>query len=163
MMQTIHATALSWDGHGVLLVGPSGSGKSDLALRLLALSHPIETGPLFKLIADDRVIVTDEDTSGGLKLTPPAALRGKLEVRGVGIITLPANQLAQTAIARLVVRLVPDADRQLIERLPDPSQSYDLAVFSLPRIDLVASDASAPHKVRQALALAKGAKPPVRD
>src|SRR5690349_5084103 len=67
-----YGTCVAKDGAGVLLIGPPGSGKSDLALRLLYQG--------FQLIADDQVAIED----GIAK--PPAALAGLLEVRGLGIV-----------------------------------------------------------------------------
>lgn len=76
---TIHGTAVLFKGAGILLRGPSQSGKSDLALRLI-----YEGGAL---IADDRVILEARD--GRLEARPPEPLAGKLEVRGCGIIQVP--------------------------------------------------------------------------
>ena len=73
--QQVHGSCVSRDGDGVLLIGPPGSGKSDLALRLL--------GRGFSLVADDRVDIADGIAA------PPAALAGLLEVRGLGIVRLP--------------------------------------------------------------------------
>src|ERR1700712_5384495 len=71
----MHGSCVSKDGEAVLVVGPSGSGKSDLVLRLL--SHG------FELVADDQVVVADGIVSG------PPELAGLLEVRGLGIVRLP--------------------------------------------------------------------------
>ena len=71
----LHATAISINGQAVLLIGPPGSGKSDLALRL------IDRGAL--LIADDQVALTEVD--GVLHASAPAATAGLIEVRGLGI------------------------------------------------------------------------------
>ncbi len=71
----IHASCAARDGSGVLLTGPSGSGKSDLLLRLMDRGY--------SLVADDQVEIVD-----GLA-TPPSFLAGLLEVRGLGIFHLP--------------------------------------------------------------------------
>ncbi|QMW23426.1 HPr kinase/phosphorylase [Sandaracinobacteroides saxicola] len=76
----IHATAVRVGEAGVLLLGPSGSGKSDLALRL------IDRGAM--LVADDRVVLRREGEA--LWADAPAVLAGRLEVRGVGILAFPA-------------------------------------------------------------------------
>lgn len=81
----IHASCAAREGHGVLLLGPSGSGKSDLVLRLL------DRG--FTLVADDRV-----DLEAGYA-SAPAALAGLLEVRGLGLMRLPYVTLAKVAVA----------------------------------------------------------------
>ncbi|MDE0940637.1 MAG: HPr kinase/phosphatase C-terminal domain-containing protein, partial [Pirellulales bacterium] len=75
----VHATCVAIGEVGVLLRGPSGSGKSDLALRL------IEGGA--KLVADDQVVLSE--VAGSLLASAPAALRGKIEVRGCGILDIP--------------------------------------------------------------------------
>lgn len=133
-LPTIHATAVLLDGAGVLLVGPSGSGKSDLALRL------IDRGAL--LIADDRVAV---DALGGeLLLSAPPTIAGLLEVRGVGIVRLAHSR--QPVPARLLVDLSgPGA------RLPEP-ETRAIAGVALPLLRLAAFDASAPVKLAWALA-----------
>src|SRR5690606_32729552 len=79
-MATIHATCVALGDTGILLRGRSGSGKSDLALRL------IDGGAL--LVADDRVALSLE--GGRVIARPPAALAGYLEVRGVGPMPVPS-------------------------------------------------------------------------
>jgi len=130
-MALIHATCVAIDGQGVLLRGPSGSGKSDLALRLI--EHDAA------LIADDQVALTVEN--GDLWATAPASLRGLLEVRGVGLVRQPA---AGRAPVRLVVDLVA-ADQ--VPRLPEPAPC-DIAGVKLPCYRLHALQASAPAKLR---------------
>jgi HPr kinase/phosphorylase len=90
---------------GILILGDSGSGKSDLTLRL------IEQGAL--LVADDRTELFVED--GKLKARAPAALAGLIEIRGIGIVALPYEKTAQIG---LVVQL---AARTTIPRLPGPA------------------------------------------
>tara|TARA_B110000908_G_scaffold137271_1_gene162849 strand:+ start:248 stop:679 length:432 start_codon:yes stop_codon:yes gene_type:complete len=75
----LHATCVSIAGRGVLIMGPSGSGKSSLALQLIALGAA--------LISDDRTVVRFEDST--LIAAPPAAIAGMIEARGVGIISVP--------------------------------------------------------------------------
>jgi HPr kinase/phosphorylase len=77
----VHASCVALGQKGVLLLGISGSGKSDLALRL------IHDG--WRLVADDRTVLTLE--KGALKAAAPAAIRGLIEVRGLGIVHLPAR------------------------------------------------------------------------
>ena len=125
----LHASCVARDGDGVLLIGPPGAGKSDLALRLLARG--------FTLVADDRVDVVD-----GVAY-PPAAIAGLLEVRGLGIVRLPFTQRARL---RLVVQLGPPG-----ERLPTPAWQD-----GLPAIRLDPNAASAPDRVALALDLALG-------
>ncbi|MFN3869796.1 MAG: HPr kinase/phosphorylase, partial [Hyphomicrobiaceae bacterium] len=80
----VHATAVARHGAAVLLMGPSGSGKSDLALRLLAqtASPSLPTGD-FELVSDDHVLLhRDHDL---VIASAPPSIAGKLEVRGIGI------------------------------------------------------------------------------
>ncbi|MEM8631539.1 MAG: HPr kinase/phosphatase C-terminal domain-containing protein [Pseudomonadota bacterium] len=72
-----HASAVAFGSRGVLVFGPSGSGKSSLCLSLMALGAD--------LISDDRVLVSKRDAA--LWLSPPAAMQGKVEARGVGILS----------------------------------------------------------------------------
>ena len=149
--QAIHATALARDAggggmpEGVLLRGPSGAGKSDLALRL------IDRGG-WRLVADDRVVVTP--TAEGLVLGAPAALAGRLEVRGLGIVPVDA---AATARLALVVDLV---GRDAVPRLPAP-ETAALGGHAVPLLRLHAFDAATPAKLARALRLiAERAAPP---
>lgn len=139
-MLLVHATTVLVDGLGVLIRGPSGSGKSDLALRL------IDAGA--RLVADDQTAVEARD--GRLWASPPASIAGKLEVRGLGIVAVP---FAPSAALGLAVDLVP-ADR--IERLPEPGTTVLLGVV-IPILLLVPFEASAPAKLRLAVAAQKTA------
>jgi HPr kinase/phosphorylase len=127
----VHGSCAARDGAGVLLVGPAGSGKSDLVLRL------IDRG--FVLVADDRV-----DIDGG-HARPPASLAGLLEVRGLGIVRLPFLDRA-----RLVLAVDLSADG---ERLPSPEAARGLGV---PLIRMRAFSASAAQRVGLALDAALG-------
>tara|TARA_R110000787_G_scaffold33332_7_gene87213 strand:+ start:1246 stop:1677 length:432 start_codon:yes stop_codon:yes gene_type:complete len=77
--EIVHATTVSINGKGVLIVGPSGSGKSSLALQLIALGA--------NLVADDRTQITLVDQV--VVATVPGAIRGLIEARGVGLIHAP--------------------------------------------------------------------------
>jgi len=133
-MNRVHGTSVSIGGEGILLRGPSGSGKSDLALRL------IDAGAL--LVADDQTELTRGDAL--LEMSAPAALAGLLEVRGLGIVRVPHVTCAPL---RLVVDLAPDAT---IERMPEP-RLCTIAGVSLPLVALDPFTASAPAKLRLAL------------
>lgn len=132
----MHATAIALGGSAVLLVGPPGSGKSDLALRL------IDRGAL--LVADDQVWIQAAD--GGLVATAPANLAGLLEVRGLGIVRLPFLESAK-------ILLVADL-AALAERLPLPSHQH-IAGVDVPRLAFAAFEHSAPLKLERAVALAR--------
>jgi len=133
-MEQIHATCIDIDGKGILLRGPSGSGKSDLALRL------IDGGA--RLVADDRTNLTLQDDA--VIATAPDEIAGKMEVRGLGVRSV--DVLAQTPLA-LVADLVNPSD---VERIPNPA-SVELRGLSLPLIRLAPFEASAPAKLRAAL------------
>jgi HPr kinase/phosphorylase len=136
-MATIHGTAVSIDGAGVLLRGPSGSGKSDLALRL------IDGGAV--LVADDRVVLS---RSGAVvTAVAPEMIAGKLEVRGLGIV--PSPVVGATPL-RLVLDLAPPGR---VDRLPKAMETMLLGV-PIPVLNLTPFEASAPAKVRLALRLA---------
>ena len=126
---------------GVLVEGPSGAGKSDLALRAL------DDG--FTLVADDRVVLW---TSGGrLFGRAPDTLSGRLEVRGLQVIDVPALPLAEVA---LVARCAgPDG---LAERIPQAAFAEILGV-SVPLLEIDAMQGSTPAKLRRALSHFDGA------
>jgi serine kinase of HPr protein (carbohydrate metabolism regulator) len=138
----LQATCVAVDGVGVLLRGPSGGGKSDLALRL------IDGGA--RLVADDGVELSrrGDDLVARLPAMAPDSVRGRIEVRGLGILPVPS---VDDAIVGLVVDLV---DANKIERLPLPA-TVDLLGLSIPVIDLAGPEPSAPAKVRLAVRLFK--------
>jgi len=130
----VHATCVAIDGAGVLLRGPSGSGKSDLALRL------VDGGAA--LVADDQVSLGLED--GRLIARAPPTLAGLLEVRGIGIVPFAALESVSVA---LVVDLAP-ADA--VQRAPE-ADYCEIAGLTVPRLTLNAFEPSAPAKVRVGL------------
>jgi serine kinase of HPr protein (carbohydrate metabolism regulator) len=139
--EDIHATCVAFGDTGVLLRGPSGSGKSDLALRL------IDGGA--RLVADDRVCLACRD--GRVFARSPAPLRGLIEVRGLGIVRLGDDRVMDTVPVALVCDLVAEAE---VERLPEPTHAVVLGL-SLPRLALAPFETAAPAKLR----LAAGAGP----
>lgn len=112
--ETLHATTVSVDGRAVMLFGKSGSGKSAMALQLLALGAA--------LIADDRTIVTQ--VVGGLTASAPTAIAGQIEARGIGILTVPYEPSAHVVLAV-------DMEQVSTERMPEP-QTMELLGVSLP-------------------------------
>lgn len=151
--ETIHATCIAFGDIGVLLRGPSGSGKSDLALRL------IDAGAT--LVADDRVMLAAGH--GRVVACAPPELAGLLEVRGVGLVELP---YASNIGIALIADLVPS---DAIDRLPDPGWSayldrrirtIALAPFehtTVAKLRIAAYDAAAQPDP------ATGARRPVKD
>ena len=112
----LHASAVALAGRAVLVLGPSGSGKSALALELMALGCG--------LVSDDRTELTLLD--GHLVASAPAALRGRIEARGVGI-------LAADPVPPAVVILAVDLGRQEPDRLPK-FRHFDHAGASVPLV-----------------------------
>lgn len=138
-----HGTAIALAGKAALIRGPSGSGKSDLALRCLAIAPTALIPSPVSLVADDRVDISRDGDA--LKIAAPATIRGKLEVRGQGIIEVSA---VASALLVLVADLVtPDK----IERFPDPQPCTQIMGVSLPVIQLAPFEASAPVKLLLAL------------
>jgi HPr kinase/phosphorylase len=133
-MIRVHGTSVSVGGEGILLRGPSGSGKSDLALRL------VDEGA--SLVADDQTEITRHDSR--LEMSVPAPLAGLIEVRGLGIARVPH---VTRAPLRLVVDLAPDST---IERMPEP-RFCTIEGVSLPLLALDPFTAAAPAKLRLAL------------
>ena len=99
--ETVHASTVASDGRAVLISGPSGSGKSDLALRLL------DRG--FTLVSDDQTIVRRDGDR--LVASAPPTIKGKLEIRGIGIVEMDTVNDVPVA---LFVELTSE-----IMRLPD--------------------------------------------
>ncbi len=142
----IHGTCLAVGEAGVLLLGKPGSGKSDLALRLIDGSGTGLSGIVrsARLVADDQVVVRKAD--GRLMASAPAALTGKLEIRGIGIVELAAGG---EAVLRLAVRLTPAAE---IERLPDLARSrMEILGLTIPLVLIDPQGPSAPARIRAAL------------
>ena len=133
----IHGTCIAQDGAGILIRGKSGAGKSDLALRM------INEGA--RLVADDQVILIVRNFN--LIGLPPVSLNGLLEIRGIGIINMPAQA---SAPIRLVVDL---AEHKKIERFPVTKIAH-LSGVNVPKVDLWAFEMSAVAKVKIALDVA---------
>ncbi len=130
----IHATCLVVEKKGVLLLGKSGAGKSDLALRL------IDEGA--RLVADDRVELYL--ARGRLKARAPKSIAGLMEVRGLGVVALP---YAATTDVALAVNLGIEI------RLPEAA-FYTPPLPAAPPLPLITLNArlpSAPAKIRLAL------------
>jgi hypothetical protein len=129
----IHASCVAIAGKGVLLLGESGAGKSDLALRL------VDDGAL--LVADDRTELYV--ARGRLCARAPKSIAGLMEVRGLGIIALP---FAKSTALALAVEL-----GKLPERLPEPG--FYTPVKGAKPVPLIRLEghSSAPARIRLAL------------
>lgn len=131
--ETVHASCVAIGDRAVLLEGRSGTGKSDLALRL------IDRGAA--LVSDDYTLLVRR--AGVLHARAPANLAGKMEVRGLGILAVAHRDEAPVA---LLVSLV-----EAPLRMPEPEMRR-IAGVDVPVVRLAALEASAPIKVEHALA-----------
>jgi serine kinase of HPr protein (carbohydrate metabolism regulator) len=130
--EMLHASTVAIDGQAILITGVSGSGKSDLALRL------IDRGAT--LVSDDYTLLTRAGAE--LHASSPATTKGKLEVRGIGIVEYSA---LDSAPAALIVRI-----DEVPLRMPEDDVQNIIGV-TLPVIALAPFEASAPIKVALAL------------
>ena len=110
---TIHASCVSVDGKGVLIMGASGSGKSALALQLMAYGA--------NLVADDRVILSD---ANGLHASAPENIKHGIEARYVGLLNACARDTTK-------IEYVIDLNRVETERLP-PKRTITLLGQDIP-------------------------------
>lgn len=141
-MPNLHATCVAIEtpegARALLLRGPSGAGKSDLAFRMIALGA--------KLVADDQVEL--QAAASRLQARAPARLRNIIEIRGLGLVHMPALDSAE---AILLVDLVPP---YAVPRLPEPAHET-LCGITIPLMRLEAFSAAAALKALQALRLAQ--------
>lgn len=129
----LHAGCVAIAGRGLLILGESGGGKSDLALRL------IDRGA--RLVSDDYTEITADH--GQLVARSPQRLVGGIEARGVGILTLSPAPF-------VVLSLALDLDH-MPERMPTP-ETMVLEGIELPRLAFAPFEMSAPLKAEYALA-----------
>lgn len=130
----IHGTCISINDIALVFIGPPGSGKSDLALRL------IDQGA--NLIADDRIDIFAKNKK--LIAKPPKQITGLLEIRGLGIVKINYKPLG---IISLIFRMTSSGD---IERLPK-IKNWSMHGIILPLFPLDPFSASACAKVRIAI------------
>jgi len=129
----IHASAVLVGASAVLIRGPSGSGKSELAFRLIEAGRTAAL-PFTRLISDDRTLVAA--CHGRLVARPVPALCGLLEIRGLGIRRLPYE-------AAGVVGLTMDFGSDQENRMPRKSErSTEILGISIPRIAVLSVDAA---------------------
>ena len=130
-MSLHHASCVEFEGKGVVIFGPSGSGKSDLALRL------IDAGG--KLVSDDYVEIASE---GDVLYAHPAPnIAGMIEVRGVGLMKLSYKK---SSVLSLALELVPE---RAIERLPE-AKIFNENDAEIPLYEFDAFSVSAIAKIR---------------
>jgi HPr kinase/phosphorylase len=131
---SVHASAVLVGARALLIRGPSGSGKSRLALELIEAAR---TGSLLfaRLVGDDRVHL--QAAGERLLVRPAEALCGLIEVRGIGILRLPYEPCA---VVGMVVDLAAEADR-----LPQPEERRaEIAGIVLPRLAVAAHTVALP-------------------
>ena len=112
----MHASCVAVNGHGVLIIGASGTGKSALALQLIAYGA--------ELIADDQTQITPQDQQ--LIASCPPSLSGMIEARGIGLLHCPPRGVAP-------ITLVADLDLTEPDRLP-PLRTISLLGITLPLV-----------------------------
>jgi serine kinase of HPr protein (carbohydrate metabolism regulator) len=138
--ETLHASCVAIGGTAVLIEGPPGAGKSDLALRL------IDRGAV--LVSDDYTVLVRRDRQ--LVARAPATIAGRIEVRGLGILDHPH---VDDVPVTLIIALTGD-----IERLPSAQPPRRVAGIDVPVVLIDPRPASAPIKVELALRL-HGSRP----
>ena len=121
----VHASAVAVDGRGLLITGLSGSGKSSLAMQLIALGAT--------LVSDDRVVLQPR-REGGVFMVAPDTIRSQIEARGIGVLT--------TASAPAMLTAIVDLDQVETERLP-PSRTHIIGSMSHPVVRRVENPAFA--------------------
>lgn len=140
---TVHGTCVAIDGAAVLITGPSGSGKSDLALRL------IDRGAT--LVSDDYTRLFRQ--GGAVLASAPANIAGQMEVRALGIVTMAVEDCAPLA---LVLDLALDS-APAPARYPLDRPHRRLCGRTFPLVRLRPFEASAPIKAEMALRLHRDA------
>jgi len=143
--ELVHGTCVALGNRAALLRGGSGAGKSDLALRFMALPREGELQPL--LVADDQVWV-EARSDGSLMASVPDMIAGKIEIRGLGIVEVP---FVGEAPLKLVCDLVGAED---VPRLPpEPWERTVIMGVAVPVLKLDPFEVSAPLKLKMALLL----------
>ena len=133
--ETVHASCVLAGRSAILIRGPSGSGKSKLALAVVEAGAN-GTLPFARLVADDRVRLIA--SHGRLLAAAPEKIRGKIEMRGLGIRDLPHEPLA-------LVGLVVDLAAADSNRMPDPSSGeVEISGVKLSRLAVAAGEDALP-------------------
>lgn len=140
----MHGTCISVVNRAVLLRGEPGSGKSDLALRVITEFSPGPDKRDVCLVSDDQVRLTLQD--GTVLAGPPDTIAGKMEVRGIGIVEMP---YVDDVPLLLIADLVPAKD---VPRLPPvPLPREEILGVHIPVLKLAPYESSAAAKLKLAL------------
>lgn len=145
-VERVHGTAIALGNRAALIRGPSGTGKSDLAFRCIGLGASDLVREPVKLIADDQVILRQD--SSGIVASAPSTIRGKLEVRGLGILEVDAVAEANLV---LIADLVSGGG---VERYPDPWPQARILGLEVPLIHLYPFENSSALKLVTAITMA---------
>ncbi len=157
-----HGALVEVEGLGVLLLGPSGVGKSECALELVRRGH--------QLVADD-VAVLERNATGHLIGTSPETIRHYMELRGIGVVFVPdlfgAESVRERTEVALVCRLEPwrdslDVERVGMERPIEPWDGVELPLFVLPTRPAASLATLVEVAVRDHQLRARGASAPDR-
>jgi serine kinase of HPr protein (carbohydrate metabolism regulator) len=139
-----HGTCVALGSGSAILLGKPGAGKSDLALRFVHSTFPADFGKP-ALVADDQVAIVRRGER--LVASSPLALAGRIEVRGLGILTMPYLVEAELLLAIVL------SPGHAVPRLPTLEETRDFAGISVPELLLEPFAASAPLKLALALRL----------
>lgn len=135
-----HGSAIALGGCGALICGPSGSGKSDLVLRCLALA-PTPLWPVpTEFVADDQVRLTRQGQT--ISMSPPQAIAGLIEIRNVGILPCTCR-----ASARLCLTVSLVGSETALARMPPDDEARHVMGLRVPALTLNANQLTAPHKL----------------
>lgn len=145
-VERVHGTAIALGNRAALIRGPSGAGKSDLAFRCLGLGASDLVREPVKLVADDQVILRQD--SSGIVASAPSTIRGKLEVRGLGILEVDAVAEADLV---LIADLIGGGG---VERYPDPWPQARILGLEVPLIHLYPFENSSALKLVTAITMA---------
>ena len=126
-----HATVVEIDGRGVILRGPSGAGKTSLALELVQRCRT--SGIMAVLVADDYTFLAADPATGRLSSTVPERIAGLVELRGFGIVELPVDRFKRATELSLAVCLTEPGEA---ERVADPGRMLSLAGVQIPELAL---------------------------
>lgn len=138
----VYGTAIACGSSAALIRGPSGSGKSDLALRCICLAPTALIPVSAVLVSDDQVFACVSES--GIELQAPTPILGKIEVRGLGLVEVPYTERANLT---LLVDIVAPSE---VERLPE-DRTETLLGFEIPLITIAPFENSAPLKLLLAL------------